>query len=55
MDDSPFRGLILTFGMICSAFLVGAAFTYGCAIVCRRLKWAPMNVTVNITNKVEKP
>lgn len=32
------------------AFVAGAAFTFGCALVCRAMAWAPVNTTINITN-----
>lgn len=34
------------------ALMAGLGFTLGCAIVCRLMSWAPVNITVNI-NSVE--
>lgn len=30
------------------SFIAGAAFTFGCALVCRAMKWAPVNTTINL-------
>lgn len=32
----------------------GAAFAFGVATVCRWLGWAPVNLTVNITNETRR-
>ncbi len=37
-------------GLIVLAGLCGASFTFGCAVVCRWMKWAPINTIVNIND-----
>lgn len=43
-----FLTLALAFTAVVGA---GMAFTFGVFIVCKVLKWAPVNLTVNIHNK----
>jgi len=33
-----------------AAFLLGSSFTYGVVCICRIMRWAPVNTTVNIYN-----
>jgi len=35
--------------------IAGAGFTIGCAAVCRLIKWAPVNITVNNHNHFDPP
>jgi hypothetical protein len=49
MSDAIHAILILT-GAAFSMMVCGAALTFGVGSVCRWMKWAPINMTVNINN-----
>lgn len=49
MDD-PVKALMALFGLGFTAWCAGAAFMAGMAIVGRWMKWAPVNVTVNLND-----
>lgn len=49
--DELLKGALAGFRLIVFCGLAGAAFTFGVAVVCRYLKWSPINITVNIQQK----
>ncbi len=42
------EGLRLGFGIFGFCFIVGAGLALGFALICRLMKWAPMNIVVNV-------
>ncbi len=47
------QAIIVAIGVVFWVGLLGAAFAFGFACVCRRMQWAPVNVTVNINKSDE--
>lgn len=47
-DVTKFLNLFANVAIL--SFVTGAAFTLGCALVCRAMAWAPVNITVNFTS-----
>lgn len=46
--------LTQTYAFLLLILFSGAAFALGAVIVCRVLKWAPINITVNVNQAGEK-
>lgn len=44
-DVMKFLNLFINAGLL--ALCAGAAFTFGCASVCRWMSWAPINITIH--------
>jgi hypothetical protein len=42
------NSILAVIGLITIVGACGASFTFGVAVVCRRMKWAPINITVNV-------
>lgn len=49
MDD-PIKALMALFGLSFTFGCAGAAFMAGAALAGRWLKWAPVNLTVNVND-----
>lgn len=50
MTPEPFHTFFVFVGILICAGGIGATFALGVALVCRWLKWAPVNTTINIYN-----
>jgi len=48
--SNPFEALLILIGACFSAGCLGASFAFGAAMVCRHMKWAPVDLTVNIND-----
>lgn len=48
MSDDISKLLNLFMNAALLSFIAGAAFTFGCCLVCRAMSWAPVNTTVVI-------
>lgn len=46
-----FDTIFTAIGFVVLVGLSGAAWTFGCALVARSMRWAPLNMAVNITEK----
>lgn len=49
-DITKILNLLLNAALL--SFVAGAAFTFGCALVCRAMAWAPVNTTINVISTV---
>lgn len=49
MSD-PIQAILVLAGACFVAMSIGGSFVFGVASVCRWMKWAPVNTTVNIYN-----
>ncbi len=54
MGDSV-NALCILAGACFAMMAIGASFTFGIATVCRRMKWAPINIIVNLNDYTDVP
>lgn len=46
------QAILILIGGCFSAMMIGGSFVLGIALVCRHLKWAPVNIIVNVNNNI---
>jgi hypothetical protein len=49
MSDA-FHAFFVLAGACFAAMCIGGSFAFGVASVCRWMKWAPLNTTINVNN-----
>jgi UPF0716 family protein affecting phage T7 exclusion len=47
--------VLVAIGLVFMVGLCAASAVLGAALVCRWLKWAPLNITINVNNYGEPP
>lgn len=52
--EAMIEKLLSTLAIMAAVMSLSAAATLGAALVCRWMKWAPFNVTINVNNNVSK-